>query len=239
MKTFSYSDPTGSDDANAIQDVVGNDAASLSSQSVTNNSTVKANQSITFSSLGTSSKSFPYSQVLSMSTTGSSGAGGITYAIVAGGSAASCALSNSSASATISATTFGTCLIAATIAADDNYNTATSSSLTFTFSRATVSATVSLAGGSLIFRKAKDVTATASVAGKVTFRVNGKVLPGCKNRGVNAGNSFTATCSYRPSTRGYLSVTATLDPTDASYIGTTTTTTTTRYFVGNRTGPRS
>jgi hypothetical protein len=60
------------------------------------------------------------------------------------------------------------------------------------------------------------------------------VLPGCKNRTVIAG---TATCTYRPSTRGYVSVTATLDPTDVSYIGTTTTTT--RYFVGNRTGARS
>jgi hypothetical protein len=60
------------------------------------------------------------------------------------------------------------------------------------------------------------------------------VLPGCKNKAVIAG---TATCSYRPSTRGYVSITATLVPTDASYIGTTTTTT--RYFVGNRTGPRS
>jgi hypothetical protein len=62
------------------------------------------------------------------------------------------------------------------------------------------------------------------------------VLPGCKNKAVTVGNSFTATCSYRPSTRGYLSVTATLDPTDASYIGTTTATG--RYFVGNRTGTR-
>jgi hypothetical protein len=196
----------------------------------------RTNQSITFSSLGTSSKSFPYSQELSMSTSGSSGAGGITYAIVAGGSATSCALTNSSASATISATTFGTCLIAATIAQDANYTSATSSSLTFTFSRATVGATISLAGGSLIFRQANTVSAVSSVAGKVTFKVNGKVLPGCKNKAVTVGNSFTAICSYRPSTRGYVSVTATLDPTDASYIGTTTTTG--RYFVGNRTGTR-
>jgi len=278
----------------------------------------RASQSITFSSLGTSSKAYPYSQVLSMSTTGSTGAGGITYAIVAGGSATSCALSNSSASATISATSSGTCLVAATIAQDDNYTSATSSNLTFTFAKASqsaitidtttvtygstltltstggstggsyiyskvsgnctllgavltptaagscvvqsslatttnyleeisiattitiasgsASATISLIEGNLVFRQAKNVTAIATVAGKVTFKVNGKVLPGCKNKSVTVGNSFTATCSYRPSTRGYVSVTATLDPTDASYIGTTTTTG--RYFVGNRTGNR-
>jgi hypothetical protein len=212
-------------------------ATDYSSATTTHTVTVsRTSQSITFSSLGTSSKSFPYSQELSMSTSGSSGAGGITYAIVAGGSATSCALTNSSASATISATTFGTCLIAATIAQDANYTSATSSSLTFTFSRATVGATISLAGGSLIFRQANTVSAVSSVAGKVTFKVNGKVLPGCKNKAVTVGNSFTAICSYRPSTRGYVSVTATLDPTEASYIGTTTTTG--RYFVGNRTGTR-
>jgi uncharacterized repeat protein (TIGR02059 family) len=38
--TVSYTDPTASNDANAIQDSAGNDAASFSSQSVTNNSTV-------------------------------------------------------------------------------------------------------------------------------------------------------------------------------------------------------
>jgi hypothetical protein len=60
------------------------------------------------------------------------------------------------------------------------------------------------------------------------------VLPGCKNKAVAA--NATVTCSYRPSTRGYVSITATLDPIDASYIGITTTTG--RYFVGNRTGTR-
>jgi hypothetical protein len=197
-------------------------------------SVARASQSITFSSLGATSKSFPYLQLLSMSTSGSSGAGAITYAIVAGGSATGCTLTNSSASATISATTFGTCLIAATIGQDANYTSATSSNLTFTFNRATVGATISLTGEPLTYRQASTVSAVSSVAGKVTFKVNGKVLPGCKNKAVLA--NATATCTYRPSTRGFVSVTATLDPTDASYIGTTTTTT--RYFVGNRTGAR-
>ena len=38
--TVAYTDPSGSDDANAIQDTAGNDAATLGSTSVTNNSTV-------------------------------------------------------------------------------------------------------------------------------------------------------------------------------------------------------
>ncbi|WP_413743767.1 Ig-like domain-containing protein [Synechococcus sp. MIT S9451] len=43
--SVAYTDPSSSDDANAIQDSTGNDAASLSSTSVTNNSTVASDSS--------------------------------------------------------------------------------------------------------------------------------------------------------------------------------------------------
>ena len=295
-----------------------NASGSASATSVATAQIAKASQTITLSSLGTSSKAYPYSQVLSMSNSGSTGSGDITYAIIAGGSATSCALSNSSASATISASTSGTCLVAATIAADTNYSAATSSNLTFTFSKAsqsaitittttatygsdltlastggstggsysytklsgncslvgavltptatgscvvqsslasnanyleesstattitiaagTASASLTLEPGNLVYRQAKNITAVATVAGKITFRVAGKVLPGCKNKTVNAGNSFTTTCSYRPSTRGALTITATLDPNDSYYVGMVSTSDT--YFVYNRTGAR-
>ena len=39
--TVAYTDPSGSNDSNAVQDSQGNDAADLSSTSVTNNSTVE------------------------------------------------------------------------------------------------------------------------------------------------------------------------------------------------------
>ena len=65
--------------------------------------------------------------------------------------------------------------------------------------------------------------------------VNGKLIPGCKKRAVL--ENANVACSYRPSTRGYVVITATLYPTITSYIGTTTTTS--RYFVGNRTGKRA
>ena len=95
----------------------------------------KANQStLTIASLGTSSKSHPFSQVLNASTAGGSGSGSVTYAIEAGGTAGSCALSSSVSTSTLTATTAGTCLIKATKAGDTNYNNATSASVTFTFS---------------------------------------------------------------------------------------------------------
>ena len=277
-------------------------------------------QNLTISTLGTSSKTFPYSQALSMSTTDSLGNGAITYAISAGGTATSCALSNSSNTATITATSSGTCLIKASIAAGGGYEAGTSSNATFTFSAAsqsalsltslsgtfgvaltlttsggsgggtvtyvyaagtttcslsgsaltangagtclitatkasdsnynsisssqgtvtfgvgTTSATISFASGDWVYRQANLITVITSAAGLVTFRVAGKVLPGCKNKIVNVSNSLTTTCSYRPSQRNYVTVTATLVPTSASYLGVTTESA--RFFVSGRSGRR-
>ena len=278
-------------------------------------------QNISITTLGTSSKTYPYSQALSMSTSGSLGSGAITYAISAGGTATSCALSNATSSATITAASNGTCFIRATIAAGGGYEAGTSSNATFTFNTAAQSAlslsslsgsfgtpltltttggsgggsvsyvyaagtttcslsgstltandagtclitatkaadanyslvvanqatvtfgvgittaTISFAPGNLVYRQAKLITVVASAAGLVTFRVAGKVLPGCKNKIVSAGNSFTTTCSYRPSNRNFVKVTATLVPTSASLTGVVSESAV--YLVAGRTGARS
>ena len=63
------------------------------------------------------------------------------------------------------------------------------------------------------FRTSVAISATVTVASKVTFRSNGKVIPGCKNRTASgSGSSFTATCPWKPSTRGPVTVLATADP---------------------------
>ena len=277
-------------------------------------------QNITISTLGTSSKTYPYSQALSMSTTDSLGSGAITYAIASGGTATSCALSNSSNTATITASSFGTCLIRATIAAGGGYEAGTSSSATFTFNTAsqaaltvsstsgtfgtpltlttsggsgggsvsfayspgtttcslsvaqltangtgtclitatkagdsnyssipssqttvtfgvgTTTATISFGSNDFVYRQPNLITVVASAAGLVTFKVAGKVLPGCKNKVVNVINSLTTTCSYKPSSRNYITVTATLVPTNASYLGVTTESA--RFLVIGRNGRR-
>jgi hypothetical protein len=48
--------------------------------------------------------------------------------------------------------------------------------------------------------------------------------------------NIIATCSFRPSTRGSLTISVTLNPTNPSYIGTVSTSDT--YFVLNRTEAR-
>ena len=63
------------------------------------------------------------------------------------------------------------------------------------------------------FRTSVAISATVTVASKVTFRANGKVIPGCKNRTASgSGSSFTATCPWRPSVRGPATMLATADP---------------------------
>jgi hypothetical protein len=67
----------------------------------------------------------------------------------------------------------------------------------------------------------------------VTFKVNDKRIPGCISKAVLAGG--TATCSYRPSMRGSITITAVFEPTDSAYTGATTSS---NNVVVGRTGPR-
>ena len=88
-----------------------------------------------------------------------------------------------------------------------------------------------------IFRTSVLITANVSVASKVTFTINGKVLPGCKNRTASgSGSSFSATCNWKPSRRGDVTLTAAATPTGAGITSTTAAPVSIR--VGNRTGAR-
>jgi hypothetical protein len=81
------------------------------------------------------------------------------------------------------------------------------------------------------------ITANVSVAAKVTFNLNGKVLPGCKNRSTTgSSSSHSATCTWKPSRRGDVSLTAAATPTGAGITSTTAAPVSIR--VGNRTGSR-
>jgi len=68
------------------------------------------------------------------------------------------------------------------------------------------------------FRLPTSLTAATSTTGKVTFFANGKRIPGCvsvqtvTNTGVTP-NTYSATCSWKPATRGSISLSATFVPT--------------------------
>jgi len=266
----------------------------------------KASQATLSASLSATSKTFPYSQALTITPSGGSGTGAVTYAIFAGGTASGCALSNSSSTPTLTASSNGTCLIRATKAADTNYLEVSSASLTFTFNRSTptsltitstsgifnqtlslttsggqssasdtfsvTSGPCTVSGSTLtptadgicyvtafraadsnysatssvstaitiakampnlsyaistppVFRQTSTISVTVSTAGSIKFLLNGKVIPGCHSRAANAGNSFVATCAWKPAARNYVSLSMQFTPTNASF------------FSGRITGP--
>ena len=66
------------------------------------------------------------------------------------------------------------------------------------------------------FRVAGDIVATASAPGRVTFIVNGKRAGGCVAIPTTTNAPYTATCSYKPSFRGAITISAELAPSDTS-----------------------
>jgi hypothetical protein len=87
------------------------------------------------------------------------------------------------------------------------------------------------------YRTAVVITANITVASKVTFRVNGKILPGCKNKSTTGSSpNIVATCSWKPSNRGVVSLTASAAPTGAGISSSTSTPL--NIMVDRRTGPR-
>ena len=180
--------------------------------------------------LTVSSTSGSFGTPLDLTTSGGSGGGSVSYVYAPG--TTTCSLSASQ----LTANGAGTCLITATKASDSNYNSISSSQATVTFGVGTTTATITFAAGDLVYRQPKLITVVASAAGLITFKVAGKVLPGCKNKVVNVGNSLTTTCSYRPSNRNYVTVTATLVPTSGSLLGVTTESA--RFLVTGRSGRR-
>jgi hypothetical protein len=96
------------------------------------------------------------------------------------------------------------------------------------------SVSVSLPAGDFNFRTAKSISATPTAAGRLTFRANNVIIPGCKNLLASANSARS--CSYRPSARGNVFITVTLVPTDAGFSSSTTRSAT--FFVFKRTGPR-
>jgi hypothetical protein len=87
------------------------------------------------------------------------------------------------------------------------------------------------------FRTPVTISAIVTVSARVTFRLNGMILPGCKNRtAIGSGSTFTATCSWKPSRRGDVTLTATATPLSGAVSSSSTSPLNIR--VSNRSGAR-
>ncbi len=134
----------------------------------------KTDQSTLSLTLSPTSKTYPsYSQIMNMtsSQSGATSSGITTYQIIPGGTATECSLSNSSATATLTSTSAGTCLISATKSGDGTYNAISSSTETFTFSKANQTLSFVTTSYSRTYGQSQTVSATGSGSGSVTYSV--------------------------------------------------------------------
>ena len=100
----------------------------------------------------------------------------------------------------------------------------------------TTNVSLSVAGSvrTVASRQAITLSAVSNVAGKVTFKVNGKVIPGCK--GVRTV-SLTATCQWKSSVKGTNQLSAQIIPTEIA-VNEAATSSNYSITVTPRTGPR-
>jgi hypothetical protein len=97
-----------------------------------------------------------------------------------------------------------------------NFETSTTSTLTITVVNGVSTVTLSLAGGVTSVPKGQSINIVASIdqAGRVTFLIDGKRVPGCINRLASIGN---ISCSWRPAVQKPVMITANLNPTNSVY----------------------
>jgi subtilisin family serine protease len=99
------------------------------------------------------------------------------------------------------------------------------------------SVSISVAGSARTVASRQPITlsAVSNVAGKVTFKVNGKVIPGCKGARTV---SLTATCQWKSSVKGTNQLSAQIIPTEIA-VNEAATSSNYSITVTRRTGPRS
>jgi hypothetical protein len=76
---------------------------------------------------------------------------------------------------------------------------------------------LSLAAGNIYYKAAKNISSSSnSIVGKVTFYANGKRISKCISMPLNGANSYTATCSWIPTTKGSVVLTSIFTPADTA-----------------------
>lgn len=156
-----------------------------------------------------------YGSNLPMEISGGSTGGTPTYRLVSG----SCTVSGT----LLTPTNVGSCIVTANLAGDINYLPETSSATTISIARGISTASANLVVGNIQFRQSTELKVSASVVGRVTFKINGKNIPGCSRLLTIVDNPYSATCTYKPSVKGIIQFSATIVPTDSLINGTSVT----------------
>ena len=82
----------------------------------------------------------------------------------------------------------------------------------------TISLQLMSGGTAATYRTTSTLEAIVGTAGKVTFYQFGKPIAGCRNKTTSgSAPNIKATCTWKPSNRGSVAITAEIKPTSASY----------------------
>jgi len=203
------STPTISASSNGTCLIRANKAADSNYLEATSSSATFTFNRATPNLLTITSTSVTYGENLTLTTSGGESSAIDTFSVTSG----PCTVSGS----ILTPTSNGTCYLTAYRAADSSYNATNSSSTAITISKAIPTLTYALSN-TPAFRENSRISVTVSTAGVVKFLINGKAIPGCQARSANAGNSYVATCDWKPSSRGYVTLIMNFTPTNSSYI---------------------
>jgi len=104
----------------------------------------------------------------------------------------------------------------------------TAASVSITVNKPPTSVLIALANGTVQVGVIDTVTASASVAGNVTFQTDLGVIAGCSSVATTLTAPYTATCAWNPTT-SYYTMNATLTPSSSSLAASTSTPALTNY----------
>ena len=106
--------------------------------------------------------------------------------------------------------------VGATNAYGTIYETSTASTV---ISKAPINMSFTISNPIPVYRTVNNLrAATSGVAGSVTFKADGKLIPGCKNLSSHSGNSYIAQCPWKPSIHKAFALTAVFTPSDNNYL---------------------
>ena len=164
----------------------------------------KANQA----ALSVASRDGVLGTPLALVTSGGSSGGALSYAVT-NGTATGCTIT----SGNLTVSTAGTCSVTATMAGNATYNDISSSATAVTFTTSSQSIAVTVTSP-VTYQTGNAITVVVGTAGKVNFLQNGVTIPGCGE--IRASVTSPATCSWKPSTLGGVSIVAEITPTNPS-----------------------
>jgi hypothetical protein len=169
-------------------------------------------------SLSIVDNSFLIGNTLTLATSGGSGSGSVSFALVSAGSAG-CSV----ASAVLSATSAGTCTVSATKAADSTYASATTGSVTVTVSKRDQSALSITTVATQLGTTLTLATSGGSGSGSVSFTLVSAGSAGCSVASAVLSATSVGTCTvsatkssdatYGAATSGATTITVTAVPT--------------------------